>query len=985
MPRHRPALRIVAMLPLLLVLLPAAVRALDPDRRLTQHQLEQWGTEEGLPQSTVRAIAQDSRGYLWFGTQEGAGRFDGVGFRIYDTSTIAGLRTGYVVSMITTPGNLWLGVNDGGLALIRADGSSRWWGAEHGLPSESVYALRADPAGGLWVGTRAGLARLEGGRVDGAPCRGIGEAAVLNLLPDGRDSVLVATTDGLFRCRNGVASVVAFAGELVRTVSRPRSRPGLWVTTDTGLFELRDGVVTRRWTSADGLPHDDVLRLLEDRDGNLWIGTDGGLARLTGDRLERFPADHPLGRLSIRALFEDREGSVWVGTDGAGVFRLHDAGFVVVGEEDGMRSAAALSVLEDAAGRVWAGTEDGLFELVNGLARRVDTPFQRLVWALAESPAGRLWVGTADGLWMRQGERWRRFEPPSGRDVRALLVDSRARLWAGTDVGGLSRLDGDRLVDAFPPGTPPMSVWNLAEDVAGGLWIATAGSGLLELRGAELRAHGPEQGLASTAIVALRADPDGTLWVGTQGHGLFRRRGGRFFRFHRDNGLSEELVHHIVDDGRGNLWLASNRGILRVARAELDAVAAGRRPRLSPTRFGRAEGLATPETNGGQQPPAMRSRDGRLWFSTMAGVAIYDPARPHKNSVPPNVWIDELRADDVAMVPAAGARLPADTRRVEVRLAALSFRAPERVRVRYRLLGSHPEWVEVGAQRSAFFTNLPPGPLELEVVAANEDGVWSRQPARLSFSRAPRLHEAWWFLPALAGLLLLVAWAGHRLRLRQVRGRFQAVLDERARLGRELHDTIAQGLAGIGMQVETAAALVDRDRERARTHLGRAGELVRSSHEEVRRSIRALRPAALERRDLGEALVAEARDAGERFGVVVAVKRRGRPRELHPEAETEVLRIGQEAVGNALRHGRPQRVELDITWERRRLVVRVRDDGAGFDPAAPRLPRTSGGFGLYGMAERAKKIGAELIIDSRPGEGTSVQLHVPLRGRGGTT
>jgi signal transduction histidine kinase len=512
----------------------------------------------------------------------------------------------------------------------------------------------------------------------------------------------------------------------------------------------------------------------------------------------------------------------------------------------------------------------------------------------------------------------------------------------------------------------------VVEDPRGTLWVGTEERGVAGRVEGTWQWWGPGEGLPHPTVTSLSHDGE-SLWITTSG-GLARLRGGALYRYTTEDGLPSNQVLSAVDDGRGSLWLASTRGVARVEKASLDARDAGG-GRVNAILYAKTDGLRSSECNGGGQPAAWRTRDGRLWFATVKGLATIDPSRIPSNPQPPPVRIEEVRADGEELPRSAARALPPGVKRLEFHYTALSFASPDKVLFRYMLEGFDREWIEAGARRVAYYTNLPAGAYRFRVLASNEDGVWNTAGDGYDFSLRAHLHRTPGFWAACLAAGAVLALALYRLHIRRVRARFAAVLAERSRIAREIHDTLAQSFVGIGVQLETVAKMQSVSMEVARQHLDRARILVRSSLAEARRTVWALRSQALEESDLAGALQAVAAQlSGE---TEIAVEVTGRRRRLPMEVENNLLRIGQEALANAVRHAQARQVRVEIGFGEGVVRLRVSDDGRGFDVERA-AQAVSGHFGLAGIRERVHHLGGELSLLSRSGGGAEVVVEVPV-------
>jgi signal transduction histidine kinase/ligand-binding sensor domain-containing protein len=935
---------------------PAA--AMNPARALTQAQHRIWQVPQGLPEASVYAIHQTRDGYLWLGTQSGLVRFDGLRF-----VTIPDADAGDWVRGIAEDrgGTLWV-ATDTGVRRLCGDTVTTFTTAD-GLPADRAAAVAVDDTGTVWAATARGLARFTGGRWTAA-----GPAADVRAMAVIGDAVWSAEGS----LAHGAGGATLDAGG---TVSCLCAGPdgATWAGTNHGLVRW-DRAGRRRFTAADGLADDAVTSLSAGSNGTLWVGTRNGFSRYRGGRFESFRAADGLSQSTVFAVTEDREGTLWVGTK-HGLNQLLDRRAVPFTQTEGLPSNDAGPVVGDAAGAVWVGTRDAGLCRFDGttfappLTAATGLPGNRVNALALDGPSG-LWVGTDRGAArLADGHVVAALTTADGlpSSVVTCLCDDRSGLWIGTTAGATVWRGGH----AKPVHDGPVR--------AVGRWgdrmvLATADAGLLAVA-----ADGTTTAIAPLATAdALYADAAGLLWVGTDGDGLrLVDRAGHVTAFTPAEGLFDDDVYGIVPDDAGRLWMACSKGVFWAARADLLAVAGGRARQVRCTPFSPTDSLRTVECQPGVQPAACRARDGRLWFATIHGVLVFDPADfaaggPAARQ-PLAAALEDVTVDGRPARPDAVAHLPPGERNLTFRYTAMTLVAPAAARFRYQLVGFDPAPIDAGTRREAYYTNLPPGRYQFRVTAALPDGP-AGLPATIEVGLAPRLYQRAWFWPAVAGVAASLGWAGYRSRVRQVRDRLRqrhaATSAERARIARELHDTLLQGFSGVTMQMQALSVRLPDPDNRAMLAdiIGDAGRCMA----EARRSVAGLRDASAVA--LPAALAATARQLTEPSDVRLLLQLDDPPEGTSPEAEYHLLRIAQEAVGNTVRHAAATRVTVTLHDGDGRLRMTVADDGRGFDPAAPPPP---GHFGLIGMRERAARIGATLQVESHPGRGTAVQVSLP--------
>jgi len=981
-------------LALALTLLATAPRssALEPSTPLASYGRQAWGMENGLPQNTVQALVQTNDGFLWLGTEVGLVRFDGNNFQVFDKNFSPTLPGNDIRCLLAAKdGALWIGTSEG-LARWK-DGAVRVFTPKDGFPSGVIRGVYETHDGRIWAWVDHGLVLLNGEhfaapdnevvRSMASAVASIDEAGALYWTTVDREAIYdrgkwtVAVYDSNQRTPQTFWSVVARSAEMA---SADRS----------GVEVLSQGRQPVRLRVGRELPGTKVEAMTADREGALWIGTNGGLVRWHDGKVQQFPVTDPLAKASILTLLEDREGNLWVGTEADGLHILRDQRFRTVGTREGLSSDATTTVVEGAAGKLWIGTGGGGLNAVprNGSDPGAATPYSvrdvllsDVILSLAPAPNGDLWVGTPDGLNRVRGGAVDAFTSADGLPddfIRSLLVDSDGSLWIGTRHGlthwatpGSANGKMDTYTHANGLGSDLVGA--MVRDKNADLWVATF-AGLSRLHAGRLENYTTANGLSSNVITALLPLSDGTLVIGTQDHG-WDEWDGRQFTAATHNGLDNTTIHAILDDQAGHLWFATGNGIARCDCNRMKASA----DCTNWVEFGPADGLRSRETATNSHPSAWRTRDGHLWFATPKGLVEVDPAHFPVNAMPPGVALERVTIDDVAQAPHAAntvMRIPAGHVHFEFDYAGLSFVAPQKVRYRYMLEGFDHGWTEAGARRTAYYTNIPAGHYTFRVQAANNDGLWNTDGAALAFELRPHFYQTLWFYAVLVllvvGLVLLV----QRLRLNRAQREFNAVLGERNRIAREIHDTLAQGYVGISVQLEVLAELLRMSKvEAAAKHLDLTRGYVREGLADARQSIWALRSQDSGETTLPVRLRRMAESEGN-HGLESNFSIFGAFRPLPPGTEREILRIAQEAIHNVNRHAHAKKLFVQLEYRAAEIELEVRDDGQGFSVSnAP----AAGHYGLTGMRERAATIDGMLEVTSEAGAGTTVRLRVPAR------
>lgn len=994
-PRSRENLRMLALLfvTVLVGALAGRAEALDPERSIGQYRHTAWRLSQGDAPSNIRAIVQTADGFLWLGGDNGLFRFDGVTFEPVALANPDRAHTAGVNALLVAPdGALIIGFAGGGIARFK-DG--KFVHLRHHSVSRAVLDAAQGRNGAVWVGVGAmevRLARYQNGAWDIVDRTWNGpDGFVTSLLVDRRNDLWVAVDHQLFRLKNG---------------SRRFDRVPLALGVGPGLAEGADG--------------------------SIWISDTLGVRRLDAETLKIDPSSvGQVGRTTRQTSLEfDRQGNLWGAAFGGGLFRVR-APLTPVSERradsrqheeykaaDGLTGDIAFEVFEDREGNIWVGTNGGLdrfspasinlqeitlrdpafeYTLHRGLDGAVYVFDSQAVFRalpgerlkpflddvdlgrpdyLCEGPAGVLWVGARHRLRRIEKGRHTTVPLPAGVGFDALChVDRQGVVWIGALDDGILSYDGK----AWKRFNPVPGVWyNDGALTPDGAVLFTGGRNFVyRAEGDRVTALPIPAKLKAGSVGVVSGDQAGML-LGTN-FGIVRWDGpnSRLLDVDRYPWLSE--VAGIESTTSGDTWILSSMGLVRVSTAQLRSAFADPNRRLDARIFTQADGLiGMPDTKGGEK--IVSGGDGRLWFGTPAAVGLLDPQRLPRNTLPPPVVIRSITVDGHRTDAPKDIVLPKGARSLQVDFTALSLTLPERIRFRYRLDGVDENWVDAGDRRQAFYTNLKPGRYLFRVKAANNDGVWNEEGARLSLRLPPTFLQSHLFLGlcVLAGLGLV--WLAYTLRLRQVSERLRLALQERLaereRIARELHDTLLQGVQGLVLKFQSASDDVPQGTP-AREQLERALERAEDVVVEARERVRSLRAGST--LDLAATLadVADRIDPDHRIDTQIVSE--GLVRPLHAVVADEVERIVTEALFNAYSHSQARQVIVEIAYDAKQLGVRIKDDGVGIAQSVLDAGGREGHYGLTGMRERAAKIDGQLVVRSRPGAGAEIELTVPAQ------
>jgi signal transduction histidine kinase len=969
-----------------------------------QIAVDSWTADNGLPQNILSAVCQTPDGYIWLATFDGLVRFDGVRFTTFSRSNTPGINGNRFGSLLCAPnGDIWAGAEGSGVTRRHA-GVFTTYGAREGLVSANVDGLTGDEQGNVWAlagnivhqwmesekrfaappgeenryrgllsnDGRTGFVKIAGGTLR-LFLRGRRQSYPL---PPGWP-IDDLTTARAFEDQILLIHSTGVTAQLIdgrwSSVFRPRV-PASAAGIDTGFLSRYRDSHGNVWTFQVRWDASPVVRylklpsgsdpagiafksLFEDREGNLWLCTDGrGLFRLRRQTIEVFSAEQGLPDRNVYPIYQTRDHAIWMGTWSGGLCRWKDGKTRVFTTADGLASNRVYALLEDRDGVLWVSVEHGLHRVrgdrVEDVTGHGIGPDNLYIRAIHQDKSGTMWFGMASGLFRWDGRRWTTLTRSDGlaADDARVIIDGRDGLWVG-GYGGLSRIRNGRVES----------------------WTE-------------------KDGLGSNMVRALHEDRDEVLWIGTYDGGLSRFENGQFTRVGVRDGLFNEGVFQILEDGHDNLWMSSNRGIYRVNRSQLNDFAARRRTSVTSIPYGKRDGMRNIECNGGLWPAGIRAVDGKLWFPTQDGAAIIDPDQMAGQRQPPPVVIESCLVDRSPIAIGSLVRMLPRHESLEIQYTALSFLDAERIQFRFRLAGLDRDWVNAGTRRTAYYSHVPPGSYTFQVAAANSDGLWTEASAGLAVLVLPPFYRTWWFallLSTSAALSVGVAW---RLRLAKVeraraaqqefsRQLIASQESERKRIAAELHDSLGQRLAVI-----RNLALLALDKGGQADDLRQRMDEISSESSlamaEVREISYNLRPYHLDRLGLRNSILALVRNASKATPAKLSADVDEIDEFLPLEARINFYRIVQESLNNVLKHS--QATSIDVSIERRgeSMLLEVRDNGRGFTLGAPASDPLRGGAGLLGIRQRAEMLGGTATVQTAPGQGTLISVLIESGGNG---
>jgi ligand-binding sensor domain-containing protein/signal transduction histidine kinase len=980
---HRLAL-FTSILSLILLAFSVPNRAFaeQPSSLAGQYIRTDFTVEDGLPDDVVNAIFRAENGLLWVGTESGLATFDGREFRRIPLSFPGASNLGAVLAITkTSSGDLWIGTNAGLVRIAKRNLEQLTPEEMTFLPlgdekSDSVLALLETRAGVLWVGTNHGLYRF----ADGAFHKVFGAQAIHRLAEALNGRLLVVTQKGFLE----------FDGE--KAIEHPEIAQRLGVRDDEIFNVFQDQKGTTWYSTHSGImragehpfgPFDPpaaaktpAYRTYEDAQGQIWISNDRGTFRVAGDDLEA------LTSFGARSLYADKDGDLWMGTNGQGLLHFKPRLIRMYTKSDGIPNERVMTVLATHDGKLWVGNGCGLSLFDHNRFKpytEKDGLLNSCVWALAEDHNNDLWIGSYNGgLFKFHGGRFTQYAIAQGlasNIVRQIVVARDNSLWIATPDGLSHMKDGHFTNYTTAHGLRSDRILSVHQDDKGDVWAATQ-AGLARLAGDRFESVPSSSLKEDTSTVRFAEDSLGNLYTSNLPKGISLLRQSRL------EDVNDDLnVMDMVESPHHDLWFSSMNGIIRIGLNDLKRAARDRDTPLDYTLFDRTDGLNSTQASAGIPNIAM-TPDEKLWIATVRGLAMVDLKQIPSTGSRPTIFVGEVTVDGKKQPTANQVVIPPGTHHIELHLTSVELRSPQKARLQYRMDGVDSVWLDADDSRTATYTALPAGQHVFHVRATGRDGRWDLSGIEYGVTQQPLFYQKPWFQLTCAAFLVAVFSAAYLARVshlvRQTRMVLEARIAERERIARDLHDTFLQSIQGILLRFHASSQRLAKD-DRLRLEFEEVLEQSDAVMSQGRGLVSGLRMAPGAADDLPIAFVMAGKEFGALSPTAYKVIVTGEPRKLNPLVYDEIVKIGREALFNAYRHAKAAKIETELDYTPSDLRLRFRDDGAGIDPGIMAHGGRAGHYGLPGMRERAHKIGAKLDIYSRLGAGTEIELRIPAK------
>ena len=733
-----------------------SVLGLSPEKSLNQYVHNKWGIEDGLPQISVVDIVQTKDGYIWFATEEGLVKFDGVKFKVYDSSNVSEIKNNMIWDLNEDKNqNLWISTLGGGLVKHK-NGKFTLYNTDDGLNSNTIGITFEDTDGNIWIGTYNGINIYKNGKFKNISYeRHLHNNRIITFYQHTDNSIWIGTNKGLLVYKNGKIETNTKEDDLLNEAILSfyrNSKGNIWIGARSGLFSYENNKF-KSLKNKYGIKGF-INSFLLDKNENLWIASSNGLYRIKNEKTEHFSKNDGLTDNSIYSLLEDKEGNLWVGTRGGGLNQFYDGVFTTFTSKHGLTGDQVTTIYQNNNDEFWFGT------VLDGISKFKENKFysfnndellpDKHIGSILFDSKNNLWIGTTNGLVLIKDNElkstiYTNNNELSNNYITVIFEDYNNNIWIGTDNGLLSFNNNKFTIVDQNKDISLKKITGITEDKKRNIWISTYGQGLFRYKNGDFTVFDQIKGLNSKNITSLYTDKDDNIWISTAGDGLFLYKKNKFYNFTTNDGLFNNTIWAIVEDNFGSLWISCNKGIFKTSKQNLFDFSKGLTKTLDSISFGTTDGMKSRECIGIGVPAGFKSNDGRIWFPTVKGVVVTDPSKILKSETTPPLYIESMFADQQLIPIKNNIVLNPETENIEFHYTALRYSNPNKVEFKYMIEGFEKKWINVKTRRVAYYTNLPHGNYKFKVKACINNEKCNNEAASINFKIKPFYYETNWF------------------------------------------------------------------------------------------------------------------------------------------------------------------------------------------------------------------------------------------------
>ncbi|MBO6534894.1 MAG: hypothetical protein JJ966_01645 [Balneolaceae bacterium] len=961
--------------------------------------IKHWGMEDGLPQSSVNDIVQTKDGYLWMATFGGLVRFDGLNFKTFDRSNTSCLISDRFLRIFPdSDGGIWLFPDYTDITLVKfKDGRCLNYTIQTELTNYTEMIELEN--GQIWFIVDETFYRYEG--------ESFSEVSILQdkqrreeaLRAEGR---WVGAGNHLYKIVNNEVILVSkdIAGKtsgILRTTTLD-SLPNTLIlgTGNEGVYFV-DVEGSPEIEQVERLPQSHFLEFRKGENSQLFAQTAEGITVLTKEGFVPLSVLNETTDARLKTILQDDIGNYWIGTEGDGLYRVSESFITMIDESSGLNNSQMLSLTSLSNGTKLLATNCGGVYEWDGARARLSSIHKYhepgCHWAVFEDSKKRIWLGSGGPYMIESldepGYEFTEKDGYVGFGIFAIDEMSDGSIWIGSGQG-LNIYDGNNFQRiTTKDGLYYDDARVFFEDEDGTIWVGTKGGLNIYKEGKfqkyPLIESSKSDVEAQPEIRAIYKDSDGYFWIGTYGFGLFRLKGHEIIQFTTTQGLFDNVVSHVIEDEFGYFWMGSNRGISRVQRAHLNEYADGKISEFPVYSYGINDGMNTAETNGGFLPTTIYE-NGSIYFPTVDGVAIVNTRLVGTVTQSPEVYVEEIRTSDSLYVNADILSLKYNDTFLQINYTAVELSDPEKISFKYKIEGYHDQWIEVGNQRQAIFTNIPPGSYTFKVRASDRNGMWEdAKTATFGISVIPPFWQTTWFYIMIGFLFIAAGPISYYIRTRALlaenerQKRFSEELmnsqeNERHRIASELHDSLGQQI----LVIKNRAELAKLSQQTQPELVEQLDEIVKSAQisiDSVRSISHNLRPVHLEKFGITEAIESLCMEMQGSTNIEWTYELKNIDGVISKEKEISFYRVIQEALNNILKHSEATEASVQVSILPKKVVVGIADNGKGFE--REKIDEISN-LGFLGMKERVQNFGGTFAISTFPGKGTLLTITIPI-------
>ncbi len=968
--------------------------------------VKEFGLAEGLPQSTVNDIIQTKDGYIWLATFGGLVRFDGYRFRTFNRSNTEGMDYDRVVSIFEdSKNNIWAASEQGVVKLAKNKAIS--YSIDKRTSSTSSGWINEDKEGRIWGALDGSFYLLKNNQFERQTLLDPDEKNLQKVLSDTTGTLLhmnkiVAKSynDSLYKVLD-LSVKIELESSIISLIEYPKNSGVIFIgTSGDGILKFEDNKVAFLGKSL-GLEYEDILGFYQDRKKRLWGYSYEGALIIDGSQFQKFKISETNRNLDIliRSMLEDNEGNLWLGSVAEGLFQLKVTPISMIDANDGLSSERMLSISTLDDGSFIFGTIcNGIFVLKNGVIESpsINEHFpNKCIWSVFQDSKERIWF-SADSLYVSNSlqEKGRSFSISDGFEgdnIFAITEDKLGNIWIGCS-NGIFKYNDEYGFTTYKTeeGMNYSETRVFYEDINGNMWAGTI-AGVYKITGERIEkinlslSKNYSDKKNQPYIRAIYEDEDGIYWFGSYGNGIFRMEGEQITNITSKHGMFDDVVSHIVEDRYGNFWMGSNRGISRVSRNDLNDFSKGIIDEVLSYSYGTGDGMNSAETNGGFHPSFIQDSDGNIYFPTVKGVVVVSTNNILENDQIPSVYIEQIRGNTTDYSRSNEIEMSYDDSFLEINYTGINFSNPERLQFRYKLEGFNNNWINVGNQRTAIYSKIPPGDYIFRVTSAAKNGVWNDQGASFSLVITPPFWQTAWFIGIVLGLFIGAGYLFYLYRtnlLKEENERqkkfteqlIESQENERRRIAAELHDGLGQQILVIKNRVELAQLQLKQNPGIAE-QLEEIHHSAKSSIEDVRNISHALRPVFLEKFGLTDAMIELCKQMQESSSIEWSYHIDDINSAVPKTRQINFYRIIQESIQNILKHSNATEASVIVRKKAKEITAVIWDNGKGFDQPSRQIKK---GLGFLGMTERSEILGGNISFESAPSEGVKIEIKIPV-------